>query len=160
MKLFRYWSNALRKPGKAYNTMQRECISVVQSSLHLRPYLQLSRLTIRTDYNLLQSILNMIKVIEHLTRWHLPLMVLDFKVVHQASFRYQAVNSLTRLSRTRMHETLHGDDEPILVTSKGLLKQGNTGTDPTIWHCFCYSDGIDLVKPTLPEVLKLLDPLL
>ena len=48
-KTIGYWSRSLTATEKNYDTTQKECVVVVWAVLNLRPYLEGTQFTIRTD---------------------------------------------------------------------------------------------------------------
>lgn len=54
-----YWPRTLTTAERAYGTTHRECLAVIWAVLILRPYLEGTRFTIRTDHDALRWILNM-----------------------------------------------------------------------------------------------------
>jgi hypothetical protein len=44
-----YWSRRLTSAKKNYSTTEKECLAIVCAILHIRPYLEQQKFTIRTD---------------------------------------------------------------------------------------------------------------
>jgi len=44
-----YWSRSLNAAQRNYSTTERECLAVVWATLLLRPYVEVTRFTVRTD---------------------------------------------------------------------------------------------------------------
>ncbi len=56
-----YWSQTLIPAELNYSTTERECLEVVWAVLHLHPYLERTRVTVRTDHHALKRALFLVK---------------------------------------------------------------------------------------------------
>lgn len=54
-----YWSTSWARVERNYSTKEKECLAVVWSVLHLRPYLDGTGFTIKTAHHSLRWLLNM-----------------------------------------------------------------------------------------------------
>ncbi len=66
-----YSSRALIPAERKYSATDRECLGVVRGILHLRPYLERTRFTIRTDHHALKWALFLAKAEGRLAKWRL-----------------------------------------------------------------------------------------
>lgn len=98
--------------------MHREYLAVVWPILLLRPYLEGSQLTIRTDHDKLRSMLKMTKATGTLMRWCILLSELDFEVVHSGGIKYQASNALSPENEKTETEAKFGIVSPIMIEWK------------------------------------------
>ena len=110
-----YWSRSLNQAERAYDTTHRECLAVVWAVLLLRPYLEGTRYTIRTDHDALRWILNMADATGKLARWRLRLAEYEFDVVHRAGVKHQAADALSRLPTDGEDKAPLDDEIPVLV---------------------------------------------
>lgn len=83
---------------KRFETNQRNCLVTVSAVLLLQPYVGGHRFTIHADLDALQLILNLAESTSIVARWWLRLMELDSDVVHRASVKHQAANTLSRIA--------------------------------------------------------------
>ena len=110
-----YWSRSLTDAERRYDTTQRECLAVVWAILLLRPYLEGTRFTIRTDHSALKWLLNLADSSGRLARWRLRLTEFEFDIVHRAGIKHQAADALSRLETTSTDETELRDEIPTLT---------------------------------------------
>ena len=68
-----YWSRSLSKAERNYTTTEQECLSIVWAVVILRPYLEGTEFTIRTDHDSLKWLLNLSDATGRLQRWRLRL---------------------------------------------------------------------------------------
>lgn len=64
------WLRSLTYDEHKYDTAHRECLAVIWAVLLIRPYLEGSQLTIRTDHDPLNWIFNLVDATSKLARWH------------------------------------------------------------------------------------------
>lgn len=53
-----------------------------------------------------------------------------------------------------MDESPFGEDAPVVTMTEAQSEGENTKTDARIWHGVQDNEGLDTVKPALPEVLQ------
>lgn len=92
-----YWSRTLTAAERNYTTSERECLAIVWAILMLRPYLEGTKFTVRTDHDSLRWLLNISDVSGRLARWRLRLAEFDYTVVHRPGVKHQAPDALSRL---------------------------------------------------------------
>ncbi len=73
-----YWSRTLIPAELNYSTTERECRGAVCAVLHLRPYLERTRFTERTDHHVLEWASFLAKTEGRLATWRLRLGEFDF----------------------------------------------------------------------------------
>ena len=78
-----YWYRTLTKAEKNYSTTEKECLAIVWAVLMLRPYLEGSKFTLRTDHDSLRWIMNLSDASGRLQRWRLRLSEYEYDVVHR-----------------------------------------------------------------------------
>ena len=66
-----YWSRPIEGAEKNYSTTEKECLAVVLDIFMLRPYLQGTRFTVRTDHSALRWMLHTDGTHGRLARWRL-----------------------------------------------------------------------------------------
>ncbi len=94
-----YWSRSLTPAEKNYSTTEKECLAVVWSVLMLRPYLEGTRFTVRTDYHALRCVLAGSRTESHgrLERWRLRLLEFDFEVQYRPGRSHHAADVMFRM---------------------------------------------------------------
>lgn len=71
----------------------------------LRPYVEGSRLTVRTDHQALRWILDLNESTGFLAHWRLRLMESEFEIQHRPGRKNMVANALSRLPAKVMDET-------------------------------------------------------
>ncbi len=92
-----YWSSTLTQAERNYSATERECLVVLWASLHLRPYLERTRVTVRTDHDTLKWPLPLSNAEERLAKWRLRLAELDFDDVHGPGVKHQVSDAMSRI---------------------------------------------------------------
>jgi transposase InsO family protein len=92
-----YWSRGLTPAERNYSTTEKECLAIVWSVLHLRPYLEGKRFLIRTDHHSLRWILNLSDAQGRLARWRLRLSEFDYEVQHTPGAGHHGADVMSRL---------------------------------------------------------------
>jgi RNase H-like domain found in reverse transcriptase len=75
-----YWSRGLTSAEKKCSTTEKECLAILWAILHLRPYLEQQKFTIRTDHHSLRWVLNLSDAQGLLARWSLRLREFYYEV--------------------------------------------------------------------------------
>jgi len=93
-----YWSRSLNVDERNYRTTERECLPVVWASLVLRPYIEGTRFTVRTDQAALKWMLHMDGAHGRLARWRLRLAEFDYLVQTRPGASHHAADTMSRIS--------------------------------------------------------------
>jgi hypothetical protein len=116
-----YWSRGLTNAERNYSTTEKECLAIVWSILHLRPYLESRHFVVRTDHNSLRWVLNLADAQGRLARWRLRLLEFDFEVQYSPGASHHAADTLSRLRGCDSDISLSEDpvdiDVPCFTTS-------------------------------------------
>ena len=116
-----YWSRGLTRAEKNYSTTEKECLAIVWSILHLRPYLESRHFVVRTDHNSLRWVLNLADAQGRLARWRLRLLEFDFEVQYSPGASHHAADTVSRLrvcdSDNSPSEDIVDMDVPCFTTS-------------------------------------------
>ncbi len=96
-----YWSRTLIPAELNYSTTERECVWVVWAVLHLRPYVERTRFTVRTDHDALKWALCLAKAQRRLAKWRLRLAEFHFDVVYRPGVTHSVPDALSRVETTR-----------------------------------------------------------
>lgn len=105
----------------AYDSREKECFAVIWAILLLRPYLEGSRLKIRSDNEALFSKLIFANESQKLAHWRLCIYVFGFDIVHQAGIEHQAVDASLRLLSDE-HNTSEFNDGLAEFTMESPIK--------------------------------------
>ena len=111
-----YWSRTLNTAERNYTTTERECLAIVWGILILRPYLEGTNFTVRTDHDSLRWLLNITDVSGRLARWRLRLAEFDYSVVNRPGVKHQAPDALSRLLTSGDDQSPLDDDIPCFIT--------------------------------------------
>ncbi|CDF39628.1 Ribonuclease H (fragment) [Chondrus crispus] len=68
-----YWSYSLSDSERNYSATERECFAVVWAVRTLRPYIEGTKFTVRTDHDALRWLMSLTESSGRLTRWRLRL---------------------------------------------------------------------------------------
>ena len=108
-----YWSYSLNDAERNYSATERECYAVVWAITSLRPYIEGTRFTVRTDHDALRWLMTLTESSGRLTRWRLRLAEFDFVVQYRPGRVHQVPDALSRLERPRdSAQTAVDDDVP------------------------------------------------
>jgi len=89
-----YWSRSLNAVERNYSKTERERLAVVWASLLLRPYIQGTRFTVRTDHAELEWMLHMDGAHGRLARWRLRLVEFDYVVQTRPGASHDAADTM------------------------------------------------------------------
>jgi RNase H-like domain found in reverse transcriptase len=113
-----YWSRGLTGAERNYSTTEKECLAIVWSILHLRPYLESRHFVVRTDHNSLRWVLNLADAQGRLARWRLRLLEFDFEVQYSPGASHHAADTVSRL---RVCDSDTSPSEHIVDMDVGVL---------------------------------------
>jgi len=114
-RLVGYWSGSLNAAELNYSTTERECLAVVCASLLLRPYVEGTRFTVRTDHAALKWMLHMDGAHKRLARWQLRLAEFDYVVQTRPGASHHAADMMSCISTPAGDEGAIPDAVPCLA---------------------------------------------
>ncbi|CDF38259.1 unnamed protein product [Chondrus crispus] len=92
-----YWSYSLSDSERNYSATERECFAVVWAVRTLRPYVEGTKFTVRTDHDALRCLMSLTESSGRLTRWRLRLAEYDFTIQYRPGRVHQLPDALSRL---------------------------------------------------------------
>ena len=110
-----YWSRSLNVAERNYSTTEWECLAVVWASLLLRPYIEGTRFTVRTDHAALKWMLHMDGAYGRLARWRLRLAEFDYVVQTRPGVSHHAAEMMSRISTPAVDDGAIPDAVPCLA---------------------------------------------
>ena len=110
-----YWSRTLNSAEKAYSPTERECLAVVWSVTKLRPYIEMTKFTVRTDHNALRWLMNIDDPTGRLIRWRLRLSEFDYTIAYRPGRVHQVSDALSRIPTEGVDTQPLDDDIPCLL---------------------------------------------
>jgi len=138
------WSRSLNAAERNYSTTERECLAVVWASLLLRPYIEGTRFTVRTDHAALKCMLHMDGAYGRLAWWQLRLAEFNHVVQTRPGASHHAADFRSRNS------TPAGDGGAI-PDAVPCLALPNTSD---AWQLSPQTEGVLLSPLTLAELLE------
>lgn len=96
-----YWSYSLNDAERNYSATERECYAVVWAIRSLRPYIEGTKFTVRTDHDALRWLMTLSESSGRLTRWRLRLAQYDFEIQYRPGRVHQVPYALSRLITSR-----------------------------------------------------------
>lgn len=103
-----YYSRTLNSAERNYSTIEKELLSILDSTKHFRPYLYGQHFTIETDHNPLVWLSKIKEPNSRLIRWKLKLEEFDFKIIHTKGKENKVADALSRI------EIHNRENEPLL----------------------------------------------
>ena len=130
-----YWSRTLNAAERNYSATERECLAVVWAVTSLRPYVEGTRFTIRTDHDALRWLMTLSDTSGRLTRWRLRLQEFDFDIVYRPGRVHQVPDALSRLLAIENDTEPLDDDVPspldhVLVTTRASRTRAKRASRP------------------------------
>jgi len=110
-----YWSRSLNAAERNYSTTERECLAVVWASLLLRPYIEGTRFTVRTDHAALKWMLHMDGAQGRLARRRLRLAEFDYVAQTRPGASHHAADTMSRISTPAVDDGAIPDAVPCLA---------------------------------------------
>ena len=148
-----YWSKSLSDTQRRYSTTEKECLSVFWAISLLRPYLEGTRFTVRTDHNSLTWILSITPSEGRLARWRLRLSEFDFDIQYRPGIKNVVPGALSRIETTGEDRTSLEEDIPTFLLQEGE-RQNTLATEEEGWHSLMdmYPEPLDHAVPCLIAV--------
>ena len=91
-----YASRSNNDAEAKYSSYEGECLAVVWTMAHFRPYMYSQSFTVVTDHQPLKWLMESHKLTGKLARWALLLHVYDFEVIHKARVKNLDADGLSR----------------------------------------------------------------
>ena len=139
-----HWSRSLNAAERNYSTTERECLAVVWASLLLRPYVEGTRFTVRTDHKALKWMLHMDGAHRRLARWRLRLSEFNDVLQTRPGASHHAADIISRISTPAEDVTPISDAVPCLAMPNSTVT----------WQVPRQAPGGDLSPLTLAELLE------
>ena len=139
-----YWSRSLNAAERHYSTTEQECLAVMCTSLLLRPYVEGTLFTVRTDHKALKWMLHTDGAHGWLARWRLRLSEFNYVVQTRAGASHHAADIMSQIS------TPAEDVTPIPDAVTCLAMPNSTVTRQVPRQ----APGGDLSPMTLAELLE------
>lgn len=95
-RVIAYYSAKLNDAQRNYFTTEKECLAVLESIKHFRPYLEGTRFTVYTDHAALQWLRNVKEPAGRLARWAIQLQQYDFVIIHRKGKEMVVPDALSR----------------------------------------------------------------
>lgn len=92
-----YYSRTLNSAERNYSTIEKELLSVLDSTKHFRPYLYGQNFLIETDHNPLVWLYKIKEPNSRLIRWKLKLDEYDYNIVHKKGKENKVADALSRI---------------------------------------------------------------
>ena len=153
-----YWSRTLNPAERNYTTTERECLAIVWSILMLRPYIEGTRFTVRTDHDSLRWLLNLADASGRLARWRLRLAEYEYDVVHRPGIKHQAPDALSRLPTKGTDQSPLDDDIPCFIADSASRKEDSYEEEYEGDFDGDYALTADEVR-TLREIAETVEPI-
>lgn len=99
-----YYSRTLNTAERNYSTIEKELLSIIDSTKHFRPYLYGQKFTIETDHNPLVWISKIKEPNSRLIRWKLKLEEFNFEIKYKKGKENFVADALSRIE-INTHET-------------------------------------------------------
>jgi hypothetical protein len=115
-----HWSRTLNSAEKNYSTTENECLAIVWAITHLRPYLEGTEFTGRTDHHALRWVMNLSDAQGRLARWRLRLAEFTFKVEYHPGIAHHAADAMSRLPHQRISTEPIEEEIPIYTATSHL----------------------------------------
>jgi len=140
-----YWSRTMTDAQKNYTTTEKECLAVFWAITLLRPYLEGTRFTIRTDHNALTWILSITPSEGRLARWRLRLAEFDFDIQYRPGVKNLVPDSLSRIETTGVDTCVLDEEIPTFTVYDGF-ENPESEMYPDAWDIVpCYLSPDELV---------------
>ncbi len=113
-----YWCRGLNPAERHYSVTERECLCVVWAVGTLRPYIEGTLFSVRTDHNSLNWLISLQDPAGRLARWRILLSEFDYSIDYRHGRVHQVPDALSRVPTTGLDETRLEDDIPCLVATQ------------------------------------------
>jgi hypothetical protein len=107
-----------------YSAPKKECLTVVWSIFHLRPYLEQTRFTVRYDQVARRWLLSLKDPSGKLAHWRLRLAELDFEIQYRLCIKNSVSDGCSRVPTTGGDTAEVDDDIPCFVVCPPRLNVG------------------------------------
>lgn len=95
-RVISYFSKKLTKAEKKYTVTEKECLAVLRSIEHFRPYVELRHFRVVTDHHSLIWLHNLKDPTGRLSRWALQLQHHDYTIIHRPGKQMIVPDALSR----------------------------------------------------------------
>lgn len=123
-----YWSRTVTEPEKKLAMTHKDDLPVVWTIVPLRPYLEGSRFTIRSDHGAFQCLLTMAEAAADLARRPIRLLDFDLYILHRAGMKNQISDALSHLKTGGGDASTLGDEASVMnIFEQRQTSNGNSG---------------------------------
>jgi len=97
LRVVGYYSYTFTKAEQNYSVTEKECLAVLKSVKHFKPYIEGKTFIVHTDHRALSQLLSSGDLRDRLARWQLFLRTFEMKINHRSGQELKDADAISRL---------------------------------------------------------------